>query len=81
MTKPTKTLEEMAAEAAGCADWTCPRCGCKDWRVHDTADISGGKRRVRICRHCGVLGPRLYTMETPERIETPRNASAILKFA
>lgn len=49
--------------------WMCPRCHCRDWRVIDTKEAaSGHKTRVRVCRHCGKQGPRIYTEERPYRV-------------
>lgn len=70
--KQGKTLAQLFAEARGADPWACPRCGCKDWIVHDTRDNARGNRdRTRLCRHCGRNGPRLMTEETPRSIIIP----------
>lgn len=58
-----------ARELASGGDlWICSVCGCRDWRVLDTREASGGNvGRTRYCRHCGPTGPRIYTEETPYR--------------
>lgn len=51
--KKGKTLAEMFAEARGANPWACPRCGCVDSRVVSSYMIAAGRRRRRVCRHCG----------------------------
>jgi len=49
-----RTLAEAAAESADpSAGVRCPKCQCGHSSVADTWDITGGRRRKRICRHCG----------------------------
>ena len=53
MTKPRKSLQEMAA-AGEKGPWACRRCGCKRTRVVKTWVLEGGAvRRKRVCEHCG----------------------------
>jgi hypothetical protein len=52
------TLAEMAAQTAvrvaeAAGGVRCPRCGCGHSRVAETWDVAGGRRRKRVCRHCG----------------------------
>lgn len=48
-----KTLQQLAAEAAGVDLWACPRCGCKGpHRVVNSYESGGERKRRRICRHC-----------------------------
>jgi len=64
------TLAELAAQAAKAPDggWSCPKCGCRDWRVANTRESANGNlSRTRICRNCGENGPRIYTTEIPYR--------------
>lgn len=56
MAKPRLTLGEMAAEASQAEGGACSRCGCKDWRdwpIESTYMVKAGRRRRRVCRHCG----------------------------
>lgn len=56
--------------------WICPKCGCRDWRVLDTRECSGGNvGRTRYCRHCGPGGPRIYTEEAPYKTTDPSVSS------
>lgn len=51
---PRRTLGQMAAGASATADGVrCPACGCGHSRVAYTYDVDGGRRRKRLCRHCG----------------------------
>lgn len=62
------TMAELAAQSNGVAPWTCPVCGCRDWRTLDTKEAANGNiTRTRYCRHCGKGGPRIYTEESPYR--------------
>jgi hypothetical protein len=73
-TPPPNERPTAAQLAAQCGNdpWVCPRCGCRDWRVLDTRDVSNGNlARTRICRHCGKDGPRIYTEEKPYRVISP----------
>ena len=50
------TAAQIAAQSNGAESWTCPVCGCKDWRVKGgkwlrKSDLA--RRRLIICRHCG----------------------------
>jgi len=54
-----KTLAQLSEEANG-GDYSCPRCGCKDWRGEQNSEVErtihpngGSTVRKRICRHCG----------------------------
>jgi hypothetical protein len=40
----------------------CAKCGCKHHEILETREIPGGKRRRRVCRHCGY---RWNTYEYP----------------
>lgn len=56
--RPTLAQYQREAQAAQGISWTCPRCGCKDWRVYDTRQThDGGPRRLRCCRHCKTPMP------------------------
>ena len=59
--KPRKTLAQMKAEATD-DPWKCPKCGCKDWRVLDSYETGGKRRRVRCCRNCRKV---IETFEAP----------------
>lgn len=65
---PPKSMQQMiretaAAEAAEGRDiWACPACGCKDWRIANSHEWGGPRKRQRICRHCGHEMP---TQEVP----------------
>lgn len=42
---------------------TCPQCGCQDFRTSHTRPWeAGGKRRRKVCRHCGWS---VSTVEVP----------------
>jgi hypothetical protein len=62
-----KTLAEMAAEAesaGGSANqWTCKRCGGRQWWVRNSYFVQndGTRHRKRECRQCHAT---LYTRET-----------------
>lgn len=62
----TRTLAEMAAEAeSGAAlanQWTCKRCGGRQWWVRDSyfVEKDGTRHRKRECRRCHAT---LYTRE------------------
>ncbi len=72
MTKPRKSLQQMAAEAAGRFDdkgnvyMACSICGCRDLLVMRSVPSADGESilRTRYCRVCGRNGPRFYTSET-----------------
>lgn len=45
----------LATLFAGSVDpWTCPRCGCRDWRTINTyfAKLDQSKHRRIACRNC-----------------------------
>ncbi len=46
------TLAEMAAMSASTDGWQCPQCGCKDWRVVNSHERNGVRKRQRVCRNC-----------------------------
>ena len=58
------TLRDYARGAG--AQFGCPRCGCRDWRVSNTywGKIDAAVRRRRVCRHCN------HPITTVEVIET-----------
>lgn len=63
--KPRPTLAELAASAAqagGEDPWACPNCGCRDWRVVNSHERNGLRKRQRVCRHCGQP---IRTLEIP----------------
>jgi hypothetical protein len=64
---PRKSMAQRAAEARGKGgSWSCPHCGCSDWRVPSGAWLRKedlAKRRKVRCRHCG------YETHTAEYIE------------
>jgi len=57
--KPRKrrTLAELAADSAPTGGVCCPRCGCGHSIVKETWDVADGRRRKRVCRHCGHVYP------------------------
>lgn len=61
-----RTLAEMAAEAEAGASlanqWTCKRCGGRQWWVRDSyfVEKDGTRHRKRECRRCHET---LYTRE------------------
>jgi hypothetical protein len=67
MTPPEKRpslsqLRTQSAAGEGSDAWSCPRCGCRDWRVINSHLRGGERRRQRACRHCGEP---LRTLEVP----------------
>jgi hypothetical protein len=65
-----KTLGQMlaetrASEAAAAGGIRCPHCGCGHSAVARTWDIGGGRRRKRVCRHCGRDFPTTEAAATP----------------
>ena len=60
--KTLQQLQREAAAAAGSDLWACPRCGCRDWRVVNSHEYGGPRRRQRECRNCGYDLP---TLEVP----------------
>ena len=57
LSRPRKTLEEMAKEAAAGStggSLICPQCECRDFRISNTWITAGGlRKRLRRCRNCG----------------------------
>lgn len=49
-------------EGSGVDPWACPSCGCKDWRIANSHEYGGPRKRQRICRNCGH---ELPTLEVP----------------
>jgi transcriptional regulator NrdR family protein len=66
--KVGRTLQEMAADAARGSDGTisCPKCGCRDFRVYKTERGNEATFRYKACRHCGTKV--LTTSKVVERI-------------
>lgn len=66
--KVGRTLQEMAADAARGTDGalSCPKCGCRDFRVYKTERGSEATFRYKACRHCGTK--LLTTSKVIERI-------------
>lgn len=60
------TLNELAAETNASDPWSCPKCGCKDWRVYKTYDCKDGtKRRTRCCRNCKFVRTTYESFNKP----------------
>ena len=66
--KERKTLNQMAAEAAGAGlnGIECPKCGCKDFRVYGGSKGTTSRFHYKACRHCGHK--ILTATQTVERI-------------
>lgn len=60
-----RTLEEMAADAAGQNGIACPKCGCRDLMAYRTEEQRTRTIRYRRCRNCGK---RVITKQAPEEI-------------
>jgi hypothetical protein len=66
MSKPRKTLAELAAEAEGGP--VCPNCGCRQLERYKTEAGQQHDYRYRRCRNCGT---KVYTRQQkapPEEI-------------
>lgn len=60
--KVRPTAQELQAKATE-NPWACRSCGCCDWRVVRSQFEEGvGRKRERICRHCGEP---MATIEVP----------------
>jgi len=60
------TLAEYRAQGQSGDAWTCPRCGCRDWRTpYGWRLLNGDKRRKKVCRNCGKEA--MITTETPDK--------------
>lgn len=60
--KPLRQYLREAAEVEGADPWACPRCGCRDWRVVNSHEYGGPRKRQRQCRNCEYDLP---TLEVP----------------
>jgi DNA-directed RNA polymerase subunit RPC12/RpoP len=63
--RPSRTLAEMAADAAGGNGVACPKCGCRDLLAYKTEEQRTRTVRYRRCRHCGH---KVLTKQAPEEI-------------
>ena len=62
--KPTMSLAEMAAKAAGTGRLICPKCACADFRTYKTIQGHVQTFRYKSCRHCGF---KFLTKQEPEQ--------------
>ena len=54
-------LAQLATIGGG-DPWACPHCGCKHFKVVDSHQQGGTRRRQRACRNCSTP---MITLEVP----------------
>ena len=62
--KKRPTLGELASKSND--PWTCPKCGCRDWRTINSYLCKDGTRhRRKYCRNCYHIRTTYESFEKP----------------